>query len=115
MPFFEIKDRFSLKSQQYLLQTTVEYEKQAIKFAYFRHGEVIYSSIRPFESSLEEEQIKQRATSFHNHFKKELAKLFQLVQKLRQHKLQDEALDLLARMFMKYGMNLEAIAFVTPF
>ena len=107
MPFFEIKDSFSLNSQQYLLKTTADNEKQTIKFVYFRHGEVIYSAIRPFERSLNEEQIKQLASHYHGHFKQEIYRLFQLVQTLRRNELQDEALDLLERASMKCGMELE--------
>ncbi|MFQ5632181.1 MAG: tetratricopeptide repeat protein, partial [bacterium] len=115
MPFFELKDSFSLKSQQYLLKTTADLENQTIDFIYFRHGEVIFSDMRSFDRSLNEQQIKRLASNYHNHFKTEIAKLFQLIQNLRQHKLNDQALDFLALQFMKYGMNLEAIAFVTPF
>ena len=114
MAFFELKDSFSLKSQQYGLTTTVEIEKKAIKFVYYRQGNAIFSTARSYRPSLRDEQIKKLASKVHEFYKREIAKLFQLASKLRQNSIHDTSMDLLARGFLKYGMDLEAITLLEP-
>ncbi|MFQ5632166.1 MAG: tetratricopeptide repeat protein, partial [bacterium] len=114
MAFFELKDGFSQNSRQYVLITTVEIEKKAIKFVYFRQGNAIFSFVRSFQPALNDDQIKQLASKVHEFYKREIAKLFQLANKLRQSAIQDTSMDLLARGFLKYGMASEAIALLDP-
>lgn len=114
MALFETQDHFSLRAQHYSLSTIVDNEQHSITFAIARQGTTIFSTSKSYQQSLQEQQIKQLASNFHTFYKTEIAKLFQLVKKLREKPAPDIGLELLARGFLKYGMSLETIKLLTP-
>ena len=114
MAFFEINDSFALQAKHYNLRTTVALEKNAILFLYMRDSKIIFSATRFYSPDVDNEQKKQLALKIHDYYKREIAKLFYYIKKMRQNAIQDARVDILARGFLKYGMAHEAIALLAP-
>ncbi len=109
MEHLSLNDRFSFKSQDYLLKTTDDVEAREIVLRLFCKGEVVYTTSVYCNGVLSDNDRRQLAAQHHQRHKEELAKLCHLQNHAGQSDAEASMRYLLASGFLKYGMVQEAI------